>query len=104
MERTMARSFACLAINGKCSLILMPETAVSIGLNGPALAWPVFRSKVSVCVGPPLIHRRMQLRLRWGFLAASAARVGRNEHKPALEAMKDLRLSIAHLLECQQPF
>src|SRR5947209_269978 len=37
----------------------MPGTAVSIGLNSPALAVPGLRSKVSLCEGPPSIHRRM---------------------------------------------
>ena len=58
-----------LASFGRCSLILMPGDAVSISLNGPPLAWPGLRSKVSIWLGPPFIHSRMHDRLRCGFCA-----------------------------------
>ena len=70
----MAMCFMCLAIFGRCSLILMPGTLVSISLNGPPLAWPGLRSKVSIWLGPPVIHSRMHERLRCGLAAVSAAR------------------------------
>src|SRR5204863_9435492 len=73
MDRIIARWSASLAICEKCSLIWMPGTLVLIGLNGPPWACPGLRSKVSSWLGPPLIHSRMQERLRCGFLAASAA-------------------------------
>ena len=53
----------------------MPGTLVAMGLKGPPLAWPGLRSKVSSWLGPPLIHSRIQERLRWGWSAVSAARV-----------------------------
>src|SRR5262249_21437979 len=56
-----------------CSLIRMPGTLVSVAANGPPLAWPGFRSNVSIWLGPPLIHSRTHDRLRCGFAAASAA-------------------------------
>ena len=43
--------------------------------NGPPLAWPGFRSKVSIWLGPPFIQSRMHDRFRCGLDAASAARV-----------------------------
>src|SRR5262245_32442890 len=70
----MAILSACLAIFGRCSLILMPATLVSISLKGPPLAWSGFRSNVSMWEGPPFIHSRMQERLRCGCLAASSAK------------------------------
>src|SRR5438876_3315562 len=74
MERTRTMSFMCLAILGRCSLILMPGTAVEISLNGPPLLVPGFKSNVSIWLGPPFIHRRMHERRRCGLLAAAAAR------------------------------
>src|SRR5205809_3734341 len=62
-----------LAILGRCSLILMPVTEVSISLNGPPLAWPGLRSNVSIWLGPPFIHSRMHDRLRCGSFAAAPA-------------------------------
>ena len=38
----------------------MPGTAVVIGLNSPASLVPGLRSKVSLWLGPPSIHSRMQ--------------------------------------------
>src|SRR5450432_1955805 len=55
---------AILAILGKCSEILMPLTEVAISLMVPPLAWPGLRSNVSIWLGPPFIHNRMQARLR----------------------------------------
>src|SRR5262249_18534430 len=45
-----------------------------ISLYGPPLAWPGFRSKVSICEGPPLIHSRMHAFLRAGWAAAAWAK------------------------------
>src|SRR5438876_6800890 len=64
-----------LAILGKCSLIRIPGIAVAISLYGPPLTWPGFRSKVSIWLGPPFIHSRIQERRRCGLAAASAANV-----------------------------
>ena len=40
--------------------------------SGPPLGWPGLRSHRSMVLGPPLIHNRMQERLR--FLSSAAAR------------------------------
>src|SRR5262249_20657825 len=69
----MARWLASLAILGKYSLIWMPGTSVSIGWNGPPWGCPGLRSKVSIWLGPPLIHSRMQERLRCGLPAVASA-------------------------------
>src|SRR5689334_10591190 len=55
MPRSSVKFLACLATFGRCSLILMPETAVGISRYGP----PLFRSKVCDCAGPPAIHNKM---------------------------------------------
>src|SRR5262249_39754145 len=68
---------------GRCSLIWMPGTAVGMALYGPPLTWPGFRSKVSIWLGPPVIHRRMQAFLRFGCAAASLARA--SNHPAALQ-------------------
>src|SRR4051812_29133359 len=60
MPRRMAACCICLANCGRCSLILMPGTLVLIGLKGPPLSVPGLRSKVSLWLGPPSIHKRMQ--------------------------------------------
>src|SRR5262249_40171348 len=77
------------AIFGKFSLIWMPGTLVAMGLKGPPLACPGLRSNVSSWDGPPLIHRRMQERLRWVFLAASRARTS---SQPDIEVPKPAAL------------
>src|SRR5262249_14239676 len=59
IDRMIAILSACLAIFGKCWLIRMPGTVVSISLNGPPFLWPGLRSNVSICDGPPDIHSRM---------------------------------------------
>ena len=69
----MAISFICRASRGRCSLIRMPGTAVSIALNSPPLAWPGLGSKVSIWLGPPVIQSRMHDLRRAGCPAASAA-------------------------------
>ena len=62
------------------------------------MACPGFGSKVSVCVGPPPIHRTMQDRLRCGSLAAAAARPGRKLHAAAeVKARRVIRRDIRHL-------
>ncbi len=76
MERIGATCSMTLARFGRCSLIFTPGAEVSIGLNSPPLAWPGFRSKVSVWLGPPVIHSKMQARLRVWFWAASSAKRG----------------------------
>ena len=75
----MAMSFICLASLGRCSLIRMPGTAVSIALNGPPLAWPGLRSKVSIWLGPPVIQSRMHDFRRFGIVG----RVGGQGLDPA---------------------
>src|SRR4051794_23003324 len=69
----MVMSFICPASLGRCSLIWMPGTAVSIALNWPPLAWPGLGSKVSVWLGPPVIQSKMHALRRLGSEAASAA-------------------------------
>src|SRR5579875_1352379 len=83
MGGRMARGFAFVARGGRCSLNLMPGTVVAISLKGPPLAWPGFKSKVSIWLGPPFIHKRMQARLRSGLAAAAAARFS---SQPDIEA------------------
>ncbi len=61
------------ARRGKCSLMRIPGTLVAISLNGPPLAWPGFRSNVSIWLGPPLIQSRMHAFLRCGCEARSSA-------------------------------
>src|SRR5262245_48257366 len=83
MPRRMAPWFISLATLGKCSLISMPDTEVWIGLNSPALSVPGFMSKVSLWVGPPSIHSRMQalclVPLSWAAWAA------RRSNQPLIE-------------------
>src|ERR1700676_2313958 len=52
----------------------MPDTEVGIGLNSPASLVPGLRSKVSLWLGPPSIHRRMQALCLTPDAAARAAR------------------------------
>ena len=54
----------------------MPDTLVSIGLNSPPFLCPGLGSNVSICDGPPGIHRRMHDFFRFGSFAVSAARAG----------------------------
>src|SRR5262249_5906513 len=75
MERMTAQRSPNSASLGRFSVQRRPGAEVSFSLKGPPLAWPGFMSKVSVWAGPPLIHNRMQARLRCGFVAASAASV-----------------------------
>ena len=75
----MAMSFICLASLGRCSLIKMPGTAVSMALNSPPLAWPGLGSKVSIWLGPPVIQSRMHDFRRRGV----RARVGGQGLDPA---------------------
>src|SRR5262249_22160814 len=73
MERIRANRSMCRASRGKCSLILMPGTVVLISRKGPPLAWPGFKSKVSIWEGPPFIHNRMHERRGLGPTAAAVA-------------------------------
>src|SRR5260221_2652737 len=86
MERMMASLSARLASWGKCSEKGMRATLVAISLNGPPLAWPGLRSQVSIWLGPPFIHSRMQARLRAGSLAVSAASQPDSDTPAALAA------------------
>src|SRR6516225_625637 len=88
MERMTAIRSMCLATLGSNSLILMPGTAVGICLRGPPLTWPGFRSKVSICDGPPFIHSRIHALRRFGCAAASWARAPSqlDTEKPATPA------------------
>src|SRR5438132_6747517 len=86
-------SFICLAILGRCSLILMPGTAVAISLNGPPLTVPGFKSNVSIWLGPPFIHRRMHERRRCGLLAAAAARFSSQPDMEKLTTPADVNVS-----------
>src|SRR5262245_56273013 len=73
MERMTASLSPCLASFGRCSLKRTPGAFVAISLNGPPLACPGLRSKVSIWLGPPFIHKRMHARLRCGSFAAASA-------------------------------
>src|SRR3954464_10050228 len=73
MERMTAKRSANLAIRGRCSLTWMPGTLVAISLYGPPLTWPGLRSNVSIWLGPPFIHSKMQERRRCGLVAVSCA-------------------------------
>src|SRR5260221_4237633 len=76
MLRMMAAWLVRRANCGKCSLIWMPLVAVWIWRNGPPWSVPGRRSKVSLWLGPPAIHRRMQFLVCWrGFLALTARKV-----------------------------
>src|SRR5262245_20159173 len=70
---TASRS-ACLASKGKCSLMRTPGALVLISWNGPPFSRPGLRSKVSICEGPPFIHKRMHERLRFRSFAVPSAR------------------------------
>ncbi len=60
---------------GRCSEMRRPGALVWISRNGPPFFVPGLRSKVSIWLGPPFIHRRMHERLRCGSSAARAASV-----------------------------
>src|SRR5262245_60500425 len=67
----MLRCFICLAMLGRCALIITPLAEVSIGLNGPPFrSLSGLRFQVSMWLGPPDIQSRMQL---LGFLRTGAA-------------------------------
>src|SRR5688572_26770329 len=59
IPRTTTPCFITSAIFGRCSLISTPGALVLIGLNSPAPLLSGLRSKVSLWLGPPSIHRRM---------------------------------------------
>ena len=70
MLRMIASLSTCRAIRGKYSHTWMPGTLVLIGRNGPPVGRPGFMSKVSMWLGPPAIHKRMQrLPCRWASWA-----------------------------------
>src|SRR5947209_8971903 len=73
MPRNSAAWFIHLATLGKCSLIWMPGAVVAMGLKSPASLVPGFKSNVSLWLGPPSIHRRMQDLCLPGVAAARPA-------------------------------
>src|SRR5262245_19340933 len=89
MPRMMAAWSMSLATPGRCSLISMPGALVLIALNSPApLLWGL-RSSVSLWLGPPSIHRRMQfLALALGRAPVPAARAARTFIHPENDAAK----------------
>jgi hypothetical protein len=88
MLRMTPRCLAIAASFGRCSLIRIPGTAVSISLNGPPFLWPGLRSQVSVWLGPPDIHRTMHA--RGGLAPAAAASRGSHGHAAAPKALARL--------------
>ena len=74
MPRSTAACCISFANFGKCSLIWMPGTDVSIGRNSPRMLSGAsgLRSNVSRWLGPPAIHSRMH-DLACGCSAACAA-------------------------------
>src|SRR5262245_53792019 len=94
----------CRATWGRCSLMRMPGTAVWISLNGPPLACPGLRSKVSIWLGPPAIHSRMHDRLRRGSFAAVEARaLNQPESEPPASAA-EVACSQARREQCRSAF
>src|SRR5689334_356902 len=79
----------------------MPGTEVSIGLNGPLFSCPGFGSNVSICVGPPVIHNRMQARLRCGFFAVSSAKAGNQRDIDMPNAPHEVSRSQSRRLNCE---
>src|ERR1019366_2163842 len=72
MLRTSAISCARSASRGRCSLSVMPGTRVLRALNEPPVGLPGLGSKVSMWLGPPLSHKRMQAPAGRAGLAANA--------------------------------
>src|SRR5258708_1334070 len=94
MLRMMAISFVCLAIPGRCSLILMPGTAVAMSLYGPPFLCPGFRWNGSSWLGPPFIHKRMHERCRAPSSEARASELSQPEYEtPKALAMLIFRRS-----------
>src|SRR5829696_3578460 len=89
MPRMMAAWCMSLDMFVQCSLISTPGALVLTGLNSPApLLWGL-RSRVSLWLGPPSIHKRMQCLARALELArVSAARADRTSIHPEAEAPK----------------
>src|SRR5437763_1444432 len=76
-----------LASFGRCSLTSTPGAEVLIGLNSPAPLLSGLRSKVSLWLGPPSIHRRMQLLCFLGATeSAAAAWLARTDIQPDADA------------------
>src|SRR5262245_13647687 len=82
MPRSTAPWCITLAVFGRCSLIWSPGMDVAIGLNSPPSFVPGFMSKVSLCDGPPSIHRRMH---DLCFALVWAACVARTLSQPDIE-------------------
>src|SRR6516165_5859432 len=79
---------------GRCWLILIPATFVSISLYGPPFLWPTLRSHRSMVLGPPLIHRRMHERLR--SLSWPAARASGSIHPDRPAPRTPAALNLIH--------
>src|SRR5437763_2222083 len=76
-----------LASFGRCSLTSIPGAEVLIGLNSPAPLLSGLRSNVSLWLGPPSIHRRMQLLCFFGATeSAAAAWLARTDIQPDADA------------------
>src|SRR5215471_15138302 len=71
------------AILGRYSLMRRSGAEVLISLKGPPLACPGFKSNVSIWLGPPFIHNRMQARL--GVLPALAVSAAKARSQPDIE-------------------
>src|SRR5438132_7066008 len=93
MDRIRATCSMFLASRGRCSLIRMPGIDVWISLKGPPLTCPGFRSKVSIWLGPPVIHRRMQALRRFGCAAAAFARASNHPETQQPAAPADVKRS-----------
>src|SRR6516225_3577799 len=85
MLRMMAACCICRAKRGKYSLMRMAGTEVWISWNGPPCAVPGRRSNVSLWLGPPSIHRRMQ---DLCLALVSAARLASTLNQPDTEVPK----------------
>src|SRR4051812_8803783 len=87
MPRRIVAWFIHLATFGKCSLIFTPAALVGIALNSLAPLPSVLISKVSLWLGPPSIHMRMQrLAFALGLVVAPAAWAARTFIHPEKEA------------------
>src|SRR3954471_19469458 len=87
MPRTIAAWCMSLDMFVQCSLISTPGALVLIGLKSPAPLLLGLRSSVSLWLGPPSIHRRMQCLARaFGLVRVSAARADRTSIHPEAEA------------------
>ena len=82
MERTTARCSAWAASFGRCWQNCIPDTAVSMAVKGPLVSAPGLGSNVSMWLGPPLSHNRMQALARCRRIAGEQPLDGRREGEP----------------------